>query len=224
MTPKQMARLGVFQTQEAILSVLEQEPRGLKPEEISTKLGVSDRIVQGVLDKLQNEGYIEPPITERWKIVSSDRSHINRDESHVWTAEKFNNLISGEKYKELYSSKGQIKRLSELGADLMNLVEKEKWQLSHKFRKLYFALYLRRSPIFGIDLAAFSPRLCVWLPKQIVIDRENRGETNSRHEVYSNWANSIGYAVYPTGVEVTDIEKMLAFTYASRRGESDVYE
>ena len=29
MTPKQMARLGVFQIQEAVLSVLEQEPEGM---------------------------------------------------------------------------------------------------------------------------------------------------------------------------------------------------
>ena len=41
MTPKQMAWLGVFQVQEAILWVLEEEPEGLTLETISTALGIS---------------------------------------------------------------------------------------------------------------------------------------------------------------------------------------
>ena len=117
MTPKQMARLGVFQIQEAILSVLEQEPEELEPEGISTTLGVPDcLIIQGVLAKLQREGCVEPAVGERWKIVSSD-------DSNIWTAERFRELISDERHKAVYKRRGQIESLSELGADLMNFVE-----------------------------------------------------------------------------------------------------
>ena len=78
MTPKQMSRLGVFQIQEAILSVLE-ELEGIALETISTVLGIPDYlseetiwerypIVMGVLAKLQSEGYVE--ISDNcWKIV-----------------------------------------------------------------------------------------------------------------------------------------------------------
>ena len=216
MTPKQMARLGVFQIQEAVLSVLEQEPEGLEPERISTTLGVPIAIVQGVLAKLQREGYVEPAVEGRWKIISSDDSHISSNDSHIWTAEKFKELISGEKYEETYNSKGQIKRLSELGADLMNLVEKKQWQLSYRFRKNYFAFYFRDSRIFGFSLNECSPRLRIWLPENIVIDRENDGETNIMHERYYDWS---GFAAYPTSVEVADIEGMLVFAYAWWGGE-----
>ena len=60
--PKQMARLGVFYIQEAILDILEAEP--LKPAEISRKIGIIPpgdgpalkfAIVHGVLAKLQND-------------------------------------------------------------------------------------------------------------------------------------------------------------------------
>ena len=119
MTPKQMARLGVFQIQEAVLSVLEQEPEGLEPEGISTTLGVPDcLIVQGVLAKLQREGYVESAVGERWKIVSGD-------DSNIWTAERFRELISDERHGAVYERRGQIESLSELGADLMNFVAKK---------------------------------------------------------------------------------------------------
>ena len=54
MTKKQMARLGIFHIQEAILSVLAEEPEGLKPELITHQQGdrhwqVYRREVQSVL-------------------------------------------------------------------------------------------------------------------------------------------------------------------------------
>ncbi|MDE0325620.1 MAG: hypothetical protein OXN27_17030 [Candidatus Poribacteria bacterium] len=220
MTPKQMARLGVFQIQEAILSVLEEDPEGLEPESISERLGIPDAsIVQGVLNKLQQEGYIEPPGEGRWKIASSDNGPISSNNSDIWTAEKFfKEWISGKKYEKRYNSKGQIERLSKLGADLMNLIDQEQWGLRPKFNKLYVAFYSGRSPYFGVDLASASPRLCIWLPKKIVIDKENARVTDNRHEIYSNWANSTGSAVYPSFVEVVDIEGMLKIAYAWRQG------
>lgn len=213
MTPKQMARLGVFQIQEAILSVLEQEPEGLEPERLGTTLGLSDcLIVQGVLTKLQREGYVEPAVEERWKIVSSD-------DGNIWTAERFRELISDDRHGAVYERRGQIESLSELGADLMNCVAGNQWELTHKFTERNFSFYFGRRLVFGINLHAQTARLCVWVPEDDVIDRENDwidcGSMSRGHEEYYS---SSGCAVYPRGVEVADIAEMLAFAYAWRSG------
>ena len=213
MTPKQMARLGVFQIQESILSVLEQEPEGLETEEISTTLGIPDcLIVRGVLAKLQREGYIEPAVGERWKIVGSD-------DRNIWTVERFRELISDDRHGAVYEHRGQIESLSELGADLMNFVAKNQWELTHKCTERNFSFYFGRRLVFGINLHAQTARLCVWVPEDDVIDRENDwidcGIMNRGHEEYYS---SSGCAVYPRGVEVADIEEMLAFAYAWRSG------
>lgn len=66
MTPKQMGRLGLFHIEEAIIEVLSQEPEGLRPGEISNRIGIgsysdermtrSYAIVHGTLVKLKMEG------------------------------------------------------------------------------------------------------------------------------------------------------------------------
>ena len=217
MTPKQMARLGVFQIQEAILSVLEQEPEGLEPEGISTTLGVPDcLIVQGVLAKLQREGYVEPAVGERWKIVSSD-------DSNIWTTEGFRKLISGERYEETYISKGQIESLSKFGADLMNLVTKEEWNLCPEFKKNGCYFFFNRKRLFGVKTSVRLPRLCIWLPEDVFIAKENdlisTGEIDRRYERYCDFDG--GYARYPADVEVANIEALLEFTYLYRTGQLD---
>ena len=75
MTTKQMARLGIFHIQEAILSVLAEEPEGLKPELISKTISIgkytderfnqSYAIVNAILIKLKEEGYVERCIGPR---------------------------------------------------------------------------------------------------------------------------------------------------------------
>ena len=78
--PKQMARLGVFYIQEAILSILKAETEPLLPSEISGKIGIIPpddeptlkfAIVDGVLAKLQNEGRVEKVENKRWKLAES---------------------------------------------------------------------------------------------------------------------------------------------------------
>ena len=78
--PKQMARLGVFYIQEAILDILEAETEPLLPSEISRKIGIIPpdegpalkfAIVHGVLAKLQNEGLVEKAENMRWKLAES---------------------------------------------------------------------------------------------------------------------------------------------------------
>ena len=172
-----------------------------------------------------------PNVSQVIKIISNLTEALRLAVEHVeitpeitpdtWTAEKFKELISEQKYKEIYYSKGQIERVSELGADLMNLVDKEQWRLSHRFRKNYFAFYFRGSPIFGIGVNTFSPRLRIWLPEEIIIDRENDEETESRHERYYDWSESSGFAAYPTSIEVADIEPLLNFTYLCRTDQLD---
>ena len=125
-------------------------------------------------------------------------------------------MITEQEHEAIYERRGQIERLSELGTDLMNLVDKEQWELTYKFTQSYFAFYSGRKPIFGVNLQNHRPRLCVWLEEWVVVDREDDGETDSRHERYYNWFHSIGFAAYPTDVEVADIENLLRFTYSYR--------
>ena len=215
MTPKQQARLGVFHIEEAILEVLEQASEGLEPEGVSAILGISDYLsIQGILTKLQREGSVEVIRGNRWKIVSSD-------DSNIWTAERFRELISGEKYEKRYISKGQVGRLSELGADLMNFIGKKEWGLPYEFRKLGFYFYFKeKRPYgkrpFGVKLNIRRPRLCIWMPKNLFIAKENEfirsGQIDRRYGKYYDLDG--GYAVYPSDVEVVNIEQMLEFAYA----------
>ena len=79
MTPKQMARLGVFQIQEAILCILAEELDGFHPELISKAIGIrrytderfnqSYAIVNAILIKLKEEGYVERCIDARWYLT-----------------------------------------------------------------------------------------------------------------------------------------------------------
>ena len=175
-----------------------------------------------------------PNVSRVIKIISNLTESLNLaveyleptpDTSDLWTAEKFKELISEQKHEETYNSKGQIERLSELGVDLMNLVDKEQWKLSYRFRKLYFAFYFRGSPIFGVNLQSYQPRLCIWLPENIVVDREDDLELHDplapKHERYYDWFHSIGFAAYPTDLEVATLEPLLEFTYLYRTDQLD---
>ena len=80
MTPKQMARLGVSQIQEAILCILAEEPEGLTPELISKAIGIREytgerfnqsyAIVNAILIKLKEERYVERCTGERWRLTA----------------------------------------------------------------------------------------------------------------------------------------------------------
>ena len=79
MTPKQMGRLGLFHIGEAILEVLSEKPNGLRPEHISKAIGIrkytderfnqSYAIVNAVLIKLKEEGYVERCEGPEWKLI-----------------------------------------------------------------------------------------------------------------------------------------------------------
>ena len=76
---KQMARLGAFQIQEAILCILAEEPEGLTPELISKAIGIREytdekfnqsyAIVNAVLIKLKEEEYVERCMGSRWRLT-----------------------------------------------------------------------------------------------------------------------------------------------------------
>lgn len=82
MTPKQMGRLGLFHIEEAILEVLLEESEGLKPGQISRRIGIvgySDpelnlryAVVWGALIQLKSKGLVEKCATgdtQRWKLT-----------------------------------------------------------------------------------------------------------------------------------------------------------
>lgn len=145
----------------------------------------------------------------------SEATRKTRDDRNIWTAERFRELISDERHEAVYKRRGQIESLSELGANLMNVVAKNQWELTYKFKDRNFSFYFGRRLVFGINLHAQISRLCVWVPEDDVIDREDDwidcGIMNHRPERYYS---SSGCAVYPRGVKVADIEEMLAFAYA----------
>ena len=143
----------------------------------------------------------------------------NNDDGNIWTAERFRELISDDRHGAVYERRGQIESLSELGADLMNFVAKNQWELTHKFTERNFSFYFGRRLVLGVNLHAQTARLCVWVPEDHVIDVENdwinAGMMRHRHEEYYV---SSSCAVYPRDVEVADIEQILAFAYAWRSG------
>ena len=184
-------------------------------EDISSKAVTQEGNREHQHKKLQREGYIEHAVGERWKIVSGD-------DSNIWTAERFRELISDEKHEAVYAQRRQIESLSELGADLMNFVAQNQWELTLQFKERNFGFYFGRRLVFGINLHAQISRLCIWVPEGDVIDKENdyinRGIMNHRHEKYYS---SSSCAVYPRGIGVADVKEMLEFAYTWQRGELD---
>lgn len=143
----------------------------------------------------------------------------------IWTAERFRELISREKHRVVYEKRKQIERLSELGADLMELVRVKEWELTYKFNKTYFAFYLQNNPIFGIYLTKIRyPRLCVWVREGDLTEIENdwiksNVPFNRKHENYYDWPLSTGLGTYSKDTEVKDIEVILEFIYLYWSGE-----
>ena len=141
----------------------------------------------------------------------------------VWTAEKFKALIYREAekcYIKTYKSKGKIRRLSELGSDLMNLIDQEQWELSRNFRQEYLAFYFgdrRGRGIFEVNLHACELRLFIWLPKDIVIDMEDNNPLLPKHAryTYPSRNSQRGRAIYyPKDTEeVADLEPLLRRAY-----------
>ena len=85
MTPKQLARLGIFHIEEAILEVLFQATDEYTlAADISRKIGIAQSydqyswIVAPILDKLAEEGRVEPRIvgTQKrgWKLTDRERN------------------------------------------------------------------------------------------------------------------------------------------------------
>ena len=79
MTPKQMGRLGLFHIEEAILEVLSQEPEGLRPAQISRRIGIIGHndpdlalryaVVWGALIELREKGLVERGENQCWKLT-----------------------------------------------------------------------------------------------------------------------------------------------------------
>ena len=88
--PKQLARIGMFYIEEAILDLLLEAERstqqGLGPTEISRRLGTllsgsnfRDSIVAGFLEKLKNEGLVNNKTRGNWMLTEMG-SENRRDE------------------------------------------------------------------------------------------------------------------------------------------------
>ncbi len=88
--PKQLARIGMFYLEEAILDVLFEAEmgnrQGLGPTEISKRLGTflpwynpGDLIVAGFLIKLENQGLVVHPRRGDWRLSEKGRENRRHD-------------------------------------------------------------------------------------------------------------------------------------------------
>lgn len=166
----------------------------------------------GVKEFEEETGFALPPdLAELLGEVVGDTSP---DES--WTVERFNELLSSQKYRDFYKSRNQTERLCEFGADLMALVHNKRWELTYKFNKRYFALYFRHGGtsrrVFGISLQG-RPKLAVWLREDIL--KERNSDLYDGKYMHESYYESHGCGVYPEHVAVTDIEELLEFAYSS---------
>ena len=143
-----------------------------------------------------------------WEVESS------HDEG--WTAERFNELVSESERRACYESRNGIEKLCELGANLMALVEREQWELTHRFTKNYFAFYFRRGLVFGVHLQR-APHLSVWKIPKDVLARWNDDLYDGQYPCRTYY-DSNGRAGYPEHLTVEYIEKLLEFAYFYHAG------
>ena len=128
---------------------------------------------------------------------------IGQNES--WTVERFQEeLLSSERYRNHYESKNQTEKLCDFGVDLMNLREREQWQLTPKFNKNYFALKFRGTGrrVFGIRVGGNEFALRVWLPADVLAEHNNDQYTYT----YRDWGEC---GEYPVHVMVADIKNLI---------------
>lgn len=135
---------------------------------------------------------------------------IDKDEKDLMTVEKFKELISRDKHKDIYESRNQIEGLCQFGVDLMNFVKEKDWELTHKFNKPYFALYFSGRIVFGISLNGY-PKLFVKL--QEVIIREHMQGLNKAHQ-YKKYDGLHRWTIYSEHVTVADIKDVLELAYS----------
>ena len=135
---------------------------------------------------------------------------IDKDEKSLITIEKFKELISQSKHKDIYESKNRIEDLYQLGVDLMNFVREKGWELTPKFNKPYFALYFQDRIVFGINLNG-HPRLFVKLREVII--REHMQALNKEHQ-YQKYDGVHSWVIYPEHATVADIQDVLEIAYS----------
>ena len=126
-----------------------------------------------------------------------------------WTVERFNELLSSQEYSGFYESRNQTEKLSEFGVDLMDLVEQKQWELTHKFKKHYFAFYFGHRRVFGVSLRS-RPKLAVWLPEDIL--RKRNYVLYDDEYTYKLYRGQRG--IYSESVTVADIDELLEFAYS----------
>ena len=139
-------------------------------------------------------------------------SEVETSPEEHWTAERFKALASESEYGDFYESQNQMEKLCEFGVDLMDLVQRKGWELTHKFNKYYFAFYLRgRRRVFGISLQG-RPKLAIWLPEDILAGvNDDLFDGQSECESYHD---SHGWGIYSEHVTVEDIASLLDFAYS----------
>ena len=154
--------------------------------------------------EIQEREALVPQLQEAVKQLS-----IEQNES--WTVERFKKeLLDSERYRNHYESQNQTEKLCQFGVDLMNLTQRERWQLTPKFNKNYFALYFKERRVFGVHLRGNKSALLVWFPKDV---RAQRNNPVFDHQYTCDYWDSERCGMYPGDVTVENIKDVLEFAY-----------
>lgn len=157
-------------------------------------------------------------IQERETLIRQLQAAVTQfgsEHNEPWTEERFKEELltsARDKYRDLYKSRKQIEKLCHFGVDLMNLVQRERWQLTPNFTQHYFALNFKRSPVFGVYL--WGPRFAL----QVWFQTDVRAESNDLvldHRYKCNFRDSDNRGKYKREVTVENIKDVLEFAYLS---------
>ena len=80
--------------------------------------------------------------------------------NEVWTAESFESFVGKEslELKEVYESNNNAEEVYEYGAELMNFVHRQGWNLTVQFTVKHIFLFSEGRRLFGINLFSRSPK------------------------------------------------------------------
>ena len=132
----------------------------------------------------------------------------------VWTTEQIRDLVPLER-REYYETqyRNRVSELYKLVADLKNLIQDLKWELTLGFQQYYCAFYLGRTPIFGVTLLGV-PRFAVWISEEEAEDWKN----HCKFELYHK---SQRHVVYPSSTKADILLHIFEFAYKKHQGLSN---
>ena len=168
------------------------------------------KLYQQLAKRIWNPERLRIPHGEEPEIAVDFDSNLQQGSEisdKVWTIDKVIKSIPQER-REHYETHhtNKVATLYTRVAELLNLVEEKDWLLTPRFRQSYCALYLERSPIFGVNFFG-SPRFAVWISRK-------EAERLSNYCEFERYDDQHRHAVYPVHTLVDEILPILEDAYS----------